>query len=180
MRVELLSDNHPVTLFESGVKSLDDWLCHHGLENQKRNLSRVFVLLSDSNEVLGYYSLTMGGVRKSNLPNSYARGLPAIDIGMVLLGRFAVKRTHQGQGIGRDLLVDAIIRAAHAGEQAAARFICVDPIDNGVRAYYKHFGFKDIEGDEYGRMYLSIAEAQAALLQSHLSGLSPKKPDSLS
>ena len=167
MRVELLSVNHSVTLFESGVKSLDGWLHRHGLENQRRNLSRVFVLLSDSNEVLGYYSLTMGGVRKSNVPRNYARGLPLIDIGMVLVGRLAVKRTHQGQGIGRDLLVDAIIWATHAGEQAAAKFICVDPIDDGARTFYKHFGFRDIEGDEHGRMYLSIADAQAALLGSH-------------
>lgn len=166
MQVELLSENHSVTRFESGVKSIDDWLCHHGLENQKRNLSRVVVVLSDSNEVIGYYSLTMGGGRKSNLPNSYARGFPPIEIGMVLLGRFAIKRAHQGQGIGRDLLVDAIIRATHAGEQVAARFICVDPIDDGARAFYKHFGFKDIEGDEHGRMYLSITQAQAALSQS--------------
>ncbi len=167
MRVELLSVNHSVTLFESGVKSLDGWLHHHGLENQRRNLSRVFVLLSDSNEVLGYYSLTMGGVRKSSLPHNYARGLPPIGIGMVLLGRLAVKRTHQGQGIGRDLLVDAIIRAAHAGEHAAAKFICVYPIDDGARKFYKHFGFRDIEGDEHGRMYLPIADAQAAVLGSH-------------
>jgi len=166
MRVEPLSEYHSVASFESGVKSLDDWLRHHGLENQKRNLSRVFVLLSDSDEVLGYYSLTMGGVRKSDLPQNYARGLPPIDIGMVLLGRLAVSRIHQGQGIGRDLLVDAIIRAAHAGEQVAARFICVDPIDDGAQAFYKRFGFIDIEGDEHGRMYLSIAAALAAILEA--------------
>ena len=116
MCVGRLSVNHSATLFEPGVKSLDERLHHHGLENQRRNLCLVFALLSDSNEVLGYCSLTMGGVRKSNLPRNYARGLPPIDIGMVLLGCLAVTRTHQGQGIERDLLVDAIIRAAHAGE----------------------------------------------------------------
>ena len=71
---------------------------------------------------------------------------------------------YQGQGIGRDLLVDAIIRAAHAGEQVEARFICVDPKDDGARAFYKRFGFTDIEGDEHGRMYPSIAVALAAIL----------------
>ncbi|TAN24750.1 MAG: hypothetical protein EPN30_06595 [Actinomycetota bacterium] len=61
-------------------------------------------------------------------------------------------------------MVDAIIRAAHTG---AARFICVDPIDDGARAFYKNFSFKVIEGDEPGRMYLPVTAALAAFLGSH-------------
>jgi len=80
---------------------------------------------------------------------------------MVLLGRLAVASERQSEGIGRDLLVDALWRAVYAAAGIAARFIAVDPIDEGAREFYRHFGFKDVEGDAEGRMFLTIAEVRA-------------------
>jgi GNAT superfamily N-acetyltransferase len=163
VRVERLGDHHEVGNFSCGVKDLDDWLSVHALDNQRRDLSRTFLLLDDADHVAGYYALTMGGVRKESLPTRYGRGLPKFDIGMVLLARFAIAEERQGQGLGRDLLIEAIERAADAGTHVAARFIAVDPIDEAARAFYSKFGFRLVEGDVEGRMYLRIDEALAAL-----------------
>ena len=163
MRVERLGDHHEVGNFSCGVKDLDDWLSVHALDNQRRDLSRTFLLLDDADRLVGYYALTMGGVRKEALPTRYGRGLPKFDIGMVLLARFAIADERQGQGLGRDLLIEAIERAADAGTHVAARFIAVDPIDEAARAFYAKFGFRLVEGDVEGRMYLRIDEALAAL-----------------
>lgn len=163
MRVERLDTRHDLGPFECGVKPLDDWLRNHALENHTRNLSRTFVLVGERGEVIGYYSLTMGGVLRDDLPPRYGRGLPRYEVGMVLLARLAVRQDRQGEGLGRDLLVEAIERAALAGEHAAARFIAVDPIDDNARAFYAAFGFKEVPGDGGGRMYLRIDEALAAL-----------------
>jgi GNAT superfamily N-acetyltransferase len=161
--VEHLGDHHDLTSFTCGIKALDDWLRAHAHENEHRNLSRTFVLVDDGDEVLGYYSLTMGGVPPEKLPPGYGRGLPRYEIGMVLLARLAVRLDHQGQGLGRDLLIEAIERAAVAGTHAAARFIAVDPIDENARSFYAVFGFKAVPGDDGGRMYLRIDHALAAL-----------------
>jgi GNAT superfamily N-acetyltransferase len=163
VRVERLGDHHEVGNFSCGVKDLDDWLRVHALDNQRRDLSRTFLLLNDADHVAGYYALTMGGVRKEALPTRYGRGLPRFDIGMVLLARFAIADERQGQGLGRDLLIEAIERAADAGSHVAARFIAVDPVDEAARAFYAKFGFRQVEGDVGGRMYLRIDEALAAL-----------------
>ena len=163
MRVERLGEHHDVGGFSCGVKAIDDWLLTHALENQRRNLSRTFVLLDDANRVVGYYALTMGGVRKEALPIHLGRGLPGYDIGMVLLARFAIADDRQGEGLGRDLLIEAIERAAGAGTQVAARFIAVDPIDENARSFYAKFAFKQVEGDARGRMYIRIDDALAAL-----------------
>jgi len=163
VRVERLGDHHEVGVFSCGVKDLDDWLSVHAVDNQRRDLSRTFLLLDDADRVAGYYALTMGGVRKEALPTRYGRGLPKFDIGMVLLARFAIADERQGQGLGRDLLIEAIERAADAGTHVAARFIAVDPIDEAARAFYAKFGFRLVEGDVEGRMYLRIDEALAAL-----------------
>lgn len=163
MRVERLGEAQDLVGFDCGVAALDDWLSAHALDNQRRNLSRTFVLLDDDGRLVGYYSLTMGGVRKDALPPRYGRGLPNYEIGMVLLARLAIDQRYQGQGLGRDLLIEAIERAAAAGEQAAARFVAVDPIDESARAFYAAFGFRTVPGDEAGRMYLRIDEALKAL-----------------
>ena len=163
MRVERLADHHQLGSFTCGVKALDDWLRYHALDNQRRNLSRTFVLLDDGDRIVGYYALTMGGVRREALPPRYGRGLPPYEIGMVLLARFAIADHHQGQGLGRDLLIEAIERAADAGTQVAARFIAVDPIDEDARAFYDKFAIRQIQGDAGGRMYLRIDDAPAAL-----------------
>jgi len=163
VRIERLGGNHRLEKFDCGVKELNDWLASHAVENQRRNLSRTYVLIDDADEVAGYYSLTMGEVRVADLPKRLGRGLPDFDIGMVLLARLALEGRLQGRGLGRDLMVDAILHAGTAGENAAARFIAVDPIDESARSFYAAFGFRDIEGDNRSRMYLRIDNALAAL-----------------
>ena len=105
----------------------------------------------------------MGGVAKDALPRRLGQGLPGYQIGMVLLARLAIDAGHQGDGLGRDLLIDAILHAAAAGQHAAARFIAVDPIDESARRFYGRFDFTDIDGDQHGRMYIRIDEALASL-----------------
>jgi predicted N-acetyltransferase YhbS len=162
MRIERLSQNHVLSGFDCGIKSLNEWIVNHALENQRRDISRTFVLIDDSEEVIGYYSLSMGGVNAIDLPKKLGRGLPKYDVGLVLLARLAVATRSQGQKLGRDLMIDAIYHAAAAGEHAAARFIAVDPIDETARTFYANFGFQDIVGDERGRMFLRIDEALEA------------------
>ena len=163
MRVERLTSEHDLSSFDCGVTALNDWLRTHALESQLRDLSRTFALVDDEGSIVGYYSLTMGGVRKDVLPARYGRGLPGYEIGMVLLARFAIVQSRQGEGLGRDLLIEAIGRSAMAGQHAAARFIAVDPIDDQPRSFYAAFGFKPVGGDDRGRMFLRIDEAIAAL-----------------
>lgn len=162
MHVDRLGDQHNLSAFDCGIKDLDDWLRVHALENQRRNLSRTFVLVDDTEAVIGYYALTMGGVIKDELPRRLGRGLPGYQIGMVLLARLAVHADHQGEGLGRDLMIDAIAQATTAGQHAAARFIAVDPINESARDFYAHFGFRDIDGDQLGRMFMRIDDAVAS------------------
>ena len=176
MQVERLGEEHDLAGFGCGNKSLDDWLRLHALENQSRNLSRTFVLIDDGGVVAGYYALSMGGVAKDELPRRLGRGLPGYQIGMVLLARLAIDTRHQGEGRGRDLMVDAILHAAAAGQHAAARFIAVDPVDESARAFYSRFGFTNIEGDEHGRMFIRIDEALAAFEEWILRSLGAVVP----
>jgi GNAT superfamily N-acetyltransferase len=165
MRIERLADRHGLATFECGTKALDDWLRNHAHENAMRNLSRTFVLVDDGDVVVGYYTLSMGGIRRESLPHKLGRGLPLYEIGMVLLARLAIASGYQGQGYGRDLLIAAVEEAAAAGQHAAARFIAVDPIDENARRFYAKFGFIDIRGDAGERMFMRIDQAIATFTE---------------
>ena len=97
----------------------------------RQRLSHAHGDLDDANRVVGYDALTLGGVRKQALPIHYGRGLPGYDIGMVLLARFAIADGHQRQGLGRDLLIEAIERAPHRRHSRPAHPPVPDHRDQG-------------------------------------------------
>jgi len=72
-----------------------------------------------------------GGVRKEVLPPGMGEGYRnSTSDGAA--GPLRHRDERQGQGLGRDLLIEAIERAADAGTHVAARFIAVDPIDEAA------------------------------------------------
>lgn len=163
MRIERLGAVHDLSRFSCGAKQLDAWLRNHALENQRRNLSRTFVMLNDANQVVGYYSLSMGGVTRDELPGRLGRGLPRYQVGVVLLARLAVDTRYQRQGLGRDLMAEAIRQAVEAGSHVAARFIAVDPVDHSARDFYRLFGFVNMPSAEHRRMFVRLDDAALSL-----------------
>lgn len=162
MRLESVQDSHVLDGFVCAEKPLTDWLRRHAKENQRRGLSRTFLLIDDLGEVVGYFSLVMSGVAVPDLPRRFGRGLPDVEIGAVLLARLAVHVERQGQGLGRDMLVAAVERSIQAAEHVSARFLVVDPINETAREFYAHFGFADV-GDIGGRMYARLDQLAEAL-----------------
>ena len=140
LRLERLVPHHGIATFTSGHDDLDDWLLRHGLAAQEMDSARTFVLVGEDG-VVGYFSLTMGSVRRADAPARLVRAMPAYPVGMVLLARLAVHRLQQGEGHGALLLAEALRKAVTAGEAAAARLVVVDAIDDRAAAFYAHHGF---------------------------------------
>jgi GNAT superfamily N-acetyltransferase len=63
-------------------------------------------------------------------------------IPVALLARLAVDRRHQGNGLGRSLLLDALRRVIRASDELAVRAVTVDAIDERAASFYRHFGFE--------------------------------------
>jgi GNAT superfamily N-acetyltransferase len=139
-RLERLGPQHALDDFESGNGDLDAWLKRHALPAQHMDSSRTFVLVQVGC-VVGYFSLTMGSVRRAEAPAKLVRGLPSYRVGMVLVARLAVHRASQGRGLGALLLAQALRKAVAAGEVAAARLVVVDAIDEQAAWFYTRYGF---------------------------------------
>lgn len=64
---------------------------------------------------------------------------------VVLPARLALDRAERGQGLGGELLVDALRRCVRGSREFGARAVVVDAIDDDAAAFDRHFGFHDLE-----------------------------------
>ena len=119
-------------------------------------------LITHNDRAVGYFSLTMGSVLRTDAPHKLVRGMPAYPVGMVLLARLAVDRSAQHKGFGALLLTEALRKAVAAGEAAAARLIVVDALDEDAAAFYARFGF--LRTPEHPlRLYRRMKDVRASL-----------------
>jgi len=83
-----------------------------------------------------------------------------IDVPAVLVGRLAVDRTAQGQGLGSLLLIDAFRRAQFISTQVGVRAVEVHAIDDTARRFYSKFGFTSLL-DDRNHLFLSMEAIRA-------------------
>ena len=160
-RLARLGPDHDLSTFRSGLEALDSWLRDHAWASQRMDSARTFVLVEDGH-IAGYFSLTMGAVRRAEPPRALVRGLPGYPVGMVLLARLAVDTDHQGRGAGSVLLAEALRRAVAAGEAAAARLVVVDAMDDAAASFYAHHGFIATPENRL-RLYRRMKDIRASL-----------------
>lgn len=146
--IERLSRTHERSAFDCGQPALNEWLNRRAGQFDRRDLSRTFVATrAGLPAVLGYYAIATHRIVFESLPADESKGLPRLDIPVVLLGRLAVDRTAQGQGLGSLLLVDALQRALQISDQIGIRAVEVDAIDDAAKAFYLKFGFRELLDD---------------------------------
>jgi GNAT superfamily N-acetyltransferase len=134
-----ITEGHDLVSFDSGEPSLDHWLQTRALRNQQSGASRTYVLC-ENNRVRAFYSLASSSVEAAAVSGRFRRNMPD-PIPVVVLGRLAVDRTLQGQGIGRLLVRDAALRVSRAAETIGIRGILVHAISATAASFYKNVGF---------------------------------------
>lgn len=92
--------------------------------------------------MVGYYALAAGSVEPAQAPERVKKGLARHPIPVILLARLAVDRREHGNGLGKALLKDALIRAAGAATAIGARAVLVHAKDEEARTFYEHFDFE--------------------------------------
>jgi GNAT superfamily N-acetyltransferase len=134
-----ISAGHVLDDFKCGETSLDDWLKKRALKNQVSDASRCFVLCEGS-AVIGYYSLSAGAISHEATPKAMRRNMPN-PLPVLLLGRLAIDRRYQNQGLGRALLRDAMLRAVHIASDAGVFAILVHALSEQAKRFYLSRGF---------------------------------------
>jgi predicted N-acetyltransferase YhbS len=146
---EVLDRRHLRDGFDCGKPALNEWLQKHALVSQASGSARVYVTTElGTDVVVGYYALAAAQVEPRRAPSRLAKGQPVHrPIPVALLARLAVDLQHQGAGVGRSLLRDAIIRVAAAADAIGIRALAVHAKDDDARAWYSQFGFESSPTD---------------------------------
>ena len=139
---EPIAGYHRTEDFSCGVASLDAWLCEKAWKNAIIGASRTFVVTDEHDAVIAYYALSTGALERGELPKGLQRNTLS-SIPVLVLGRFAVDVRHQGEGVGRSMLMDALVRCERVGSEVGFMFIVVHPVDDAAASFWKHWGFVD-------------------------------------
>lgn len=159
--LEPLGD-HDRASFSCGHPELDDYLRRQASQDAKRKVAAPFVMVDPARRILGYYTLSAYGIRLAELPLHLARKLPKYPlIPATLLGRLAVSREHQGQKLGRLLLMDALHRSWKHSAQVASVGVVAEAIDEAARDFYLHHEFIPLV-DHPRKLFVAMGTIQRA------------------
>jgi ribosomal protein S18 acetylase RimI-like enzyme len=147
LRIEALAAHHDRGAFSCGIDSLDRYLHFQAGQDVRRRANGVFVLVAvDALEtVLGYYTLCAASLPQGDVPVAARKHVPRYPmVSATLIGRLAVSRTRQGDGLGSLLLADAVRRAYASAGTVGASMLVVDALNERAAAFYRSFGFQPL------------------------------------
>lgn len=148
--------------FNCGRESLNAWFRRHALANQRSGATRTSIICdSESGAVAGYVSLTAAQIERAWLPKARQRNQPD-PLPAILLGQLAVDMGYQGRGVARSLMFYALTTVVRLSEQVGCFCVLTHPLDDGVRAFYRSFGFEDLPADPSRSMAVRIRDLKAS------------------
>ena len=156
--VEKLRADHELTAFDCGKEELNRFLQRFALANQQANSTQTYVACRDR-AVVGYYSLAVGAVAHAAATERVRKAMPRYPISVMILARLAVDAREAGQGLGKALLKDALLRTAQAADIAGIRALLVHAKDAEAKAFYEHFDFEPSPTDPY-HLFLLMKDLQ--------------------
>jgi ribosomal protein S18 acetylase RimI-like enzyme len=167
-KIERLEKSHDRDGFDCGSEPLNLFLKQTARQHAARGISRTFVLVEDSasapKTILGFFSLNLCQIKSESLSADEAKKLPR-DVAGIRLGRLAVAREYQRQGIGRTLLVAAMERFIEIFNAAGGIGLFVDAKDRDAKRYYEQFGFVSLPSNEL-ELFLPVKTIQEALVEN--------------
>jgi GNAT superfamily N-acetyltransferase len=159
-----LGEAHDKTGFDCGVSALNHYLQTQAGQDSRRHIANCFVAVADGFEgIAGYYTLSAASIALGDLGEDVVKRLPRLPrypvIPAARIGRLAIDRRHQRQGLGGAMLFDASARALRS--DAAIFAVLVDAKNDETAAFYRHHGFTPLAGHAR-TLYLPIATVKKA------------------
>ena len=155
--IELLDKIHNRNDFDCGNELLNNYLRTQAGQDAKRKLSACFVLTeTETKAIKGFYTLSNNSIPLNSFPTTIIQKLPKsyTSIPTTLLGRLAIDKKYQNQGIGKILLIDALKRSFQNAQIIGSFAIVVDPIDEHAAAFYTKYDF--IKLPDSGKMFMAM------------------------
>jgi GNAT superfamily N-acetyltransferase len=141
-REEPIGRHHDRKGFDCGSRDLNDYLDRYARQNHESGGAKTFVAVSPAEpaRVLGFYSISPGSVEFARMPASLTKKLGRYEVPVFRLGRLAIDRSVQGQGLGGDLLLAAGQRALAVSAEVGGVALAIDAKDEKAAKWYERFG----------------------------------------
>jgi GNAT superfamily N-acetyltransferase len=136
-------NRHDRQAFISGVGELDEYLRRFAVQQSKKGITVVRVLVDTDTPgaILGYYCLSAAQIDAIYLDERTRQKLPRYPVPCFRMGRLAVHAAYHGRGLGRLLIGCAVERCLEARKHVAAYALVVDAKGEKAKAFYEHYGF---------------------------------------
>jgi GNAT superfamily N-acetyltransferase len=150
--------------FDCGNVELNDFLHRHARQSHERGGAKtvVAVPIDDPQKILGCYSLSPTALAYAQTPEVIRRGLARHEVPAFRLGRLAVDRSMQGQGLGGLLLLAAGRRCLRAAAEVGGVALLIDAKNDQVADWYASWGAIRL-ADSPLSLVLPLATVAAAL-----------------
>ena len=113
----------------------------------------------EEGSIAGCVALCAAQIERAFLPKSVQRNQPD-PMGAILLGQLAVDRRFQGRGLARSLVWFALTMSVGFSRDVGCLGGLTHPLDDGVRDFYRRFGFEDLPFDPGRSMIVRIADLE--------------------
>jgi ribosomal protein S18 acetylase RimI-like enzyme len=159
---------HDRRAFSCGYKAIDNFLRSSLSDNIKDGMVAAYMATAESDTaVLGFYTLGAMAVRADLGPAKWQAARTA-DIPAIYIKAVAIRKDHQGKGLGTALLIDAMRRCVDISRRMGAAAIVLDVMrdDDFDRrfGFYEKLGFRRLgDPDNPDRVYISIKDVAASL-----------------
>ena len=169
--IELLdTERHDRERFSCGVDTVDNYFRKTANKLAKAGNARVYVMTSETGDVIGFYALNAHSVDFTELPSRYARTRPSHGaIPAAFISMIGLDQRYAGKGHGGDLLADALLRIEQAAERIGIAMVVLDVLDDGNpdfvrrrKTLYLRYGFEALPSNPL-RLFLPVAAIREAL-----------------
>ncbi len=109
--------------------------------------------------IVGCVALCAAQIERGFLPQAAQRNRPEA-LPAVLLGQLAVDRRYQGRGFSRSLMWFALVTSVRFSKDMGCFGVVTHPLDDGVRNFYRRFGFCDLPFDPRAAMIVRIVDLE--------------------
>jgi GNAT superfamily N-acetyltransferase len=155
LRIELLDGHAGRDSFDCGVAALNDFLSRQAGQQQRKGFGKTYVAVGDGEDVIaGFVTVSVGQVAATELPPGLK--LPRYPVPILRIGRLAVDRRLQEQGVGHELLAFALHLALDFSERVGLYAVVVDAKDDRIAGFYRKLGFRPTLDDALC-LYLPLA-----------------------
>jgi ribosomal protein S18 acetylase RimI-like enzyme len=167
---------HDRAAFSCGVPRVDNFLARTAAKQMDADIARVFVITEgtvvgneakEAAKILGFYALNAHEIAYQMLPPGHAMQRPSHGaIPAAFVSMIGVDKSHQGQGLGERLLMDALARIVRTSDEIGLSVVRLDVLDDGDaiamrrrKALYEAFGFQPLPSNEW-MLFMPIETAR--------------------